>query len=355
MACENSNNTVGTMAIGLDVSDRKIHCCVVDALGEVLEVSEIPNKPDALRARFAGTRPSRIALEAGTHSLWMAQLLQECGHDVVVANPRRLRGLYENPKKSDRVDAEYLARVARMDPKLLAPVEPRNLKAHEDLAVIRSRDQLVQVRSQLVVHVRSMVKTMGGRIPSSITAESFGVKAAEHVPPSVQAAVGPVLEMIRSLTQQIHSFEAWVKEAVERYPQTKALQQISGVGSLTSLAFVLTVGDPSRFAKSRDVAAYFGLVPRRDQSGANDPQLRISKAGNSYVRRLLVGSAHYILGPFGPDTDLRRFGMKLAARGDKTAKKKAVVAVARKLSVLLHRLWVTQGAYIELKETKKTA
>ena len=161
--------------------------------------------------------------------------------------------------------------------------------------------------------------------------------------------------MIRTLTEQVRAYEAWVKQAVERYPQTKPLQQISGVGALTSLAFVLTVGDPSRFEKSRDVAAYFGLVPRRDQSGTKDPQLGISKAGDTYVRRLLVGSAHYILGPFGPDTDLRRFGEKLASRGDKSAKKKAVVAVARKLSVLLHRLWVTQATYIELKETKKTA
>jgi len=355
MACENSSITVGTITIGLDVSDRKIDCCVVDAQGEVVERSEIPNKPEALRARFAGAKPTRIALEAGTHSLWMADLLKGCGHEVLVANPRKLRGLYENPMKSDKVDAEYLARLARVDPKLLAPVEPRDLKTQQDLAVIRSRDQLVGVRTQLVVHVRSMVKTMGGRIPSSIGTESFATKAQEHVPEVLRAAVGPILEMIRTVTVQIAAYEAWIKDAVERYPQTKPLQQISGVGPLTSLAFVLTVGDPSRFQKSRDVAAYFGLVPKRDQSGARDPELKITKAGNTYVRRLLVGSAHYILGPFGPDTDLRRFGMKLAKRGDKTAKKKAIVAVARKLSVVLHRLWVTQATYVELRETKKTA
>jgi transposase len=349
------DSIIESIAIGLDVSDCTIHCCVVDGEGGVLEQSEIANKPEALRNRFGAAKPTRIALEAGTHSLWMAAALKEWGHDVVVANPRKLRGLYENPRKSDRVDAEYLARVARMDPKLLAPVEPRSLKAHEDLAVIRSRDQLVQVRTQLVVHVRSMVKTMGGRIPKSISTESFAEKAVEHVPESLRPALGPMLEMIRTVTGQIKAYETWVKEAVKRYPQTEALRQISGVGELTSLAFVLTVGDPSRFAKSRDVAAYFGLVPKRDQSGGKDPELKISKAGNTYVRRLLVGSAHYILGPFGPDTDLRRFGTKLAKRGDKTAKKKAVVAVARKLAVLLHRLWVTQAAYIELKEAKKSA
>jgi transposase len=355
MAEVDSIRSMASTAMGLDVGDRKVDCCVVDASGAVIERSEMPNTPEALRGRFEGSKPTRIALEAGTHSLWMADLLKECGHEVLVANPRKLRGLYENPMKSDRVDAEYLARVARLDPKLLAPVEPRSMKTQQDLAVIRSRDQLVQMRTQLVVHVRSMVKMMGGRIPSSISTESFASRAQEHVPETLRPAVGPILEMIQSVTRQIGAYEAWIKEAVERYPQTKPLQQISGVGSLTSLAFVLTVGDPLRFEKSRDVAAYFGLVPRRDQSGAKDPELRITKAGNSYVRRLLVGSAHYILGPFGPDTDLKRFGTKLAKRGDKTAKKKAVVAVARKLAVLLHRLWVTQAPYIELKEAKKTA
>lgn len=352
MAKVDSSN-VGMMAIGLDVGDRKIDCCVIDAGGAVVEQSQIPTTPEALRARFEGAKPTRIALETGTHSLWMAELLKKCGHEVLVANPRKLRGLYENPKKSDKVDAEYLARVARLDPKLLAPVEPRSLGAQQDLAVIRSRDQLVQARTALVVHVRSMVKMTGGRIPSGISADAFGGKAEAHVPEALRPAVGPVLEMVRALTKQIRAYEAWVKEAAtQRYPQTEPLQEVPGVGALTSLAFVLTVGDPHRFRKSRDLGAYFGLIPRKDQSGQQDPELRITKAGNSYMRRLLVGSAHYILGPFGPDTDLRRFGLKLAKRGDKTAKKKAVVAVARKLAVVLHQLWVTKQPYTPLRPAK---
>lgn len=351
---ENCSSTE-CMAIGLDVGDRKIDLCVVDAGGRVVERSVLVNTREALQARFEGAKPVRIAMEAGTHALWMSELLKGCGHEVIVANPRKLAAITQNVRKSDPVDAEYLARMARSDVRLLSPIEPRSLTVQQDLAVIRSRDQLVQIRTGLIAHVRSMVKTMGGRIPAGISSDAFAKRAEGHVPEILRPALGRILEVIEDLTRRIREYERWIQEAVERYPQTERLQQISGVGPLTSLAFVLTVSDPGRFQKSRDVAAYFGLVPRRDQSGSKDPELRITKTGNSYVRRLLVGSAHYILGPFGPDTDLRRFGTRLAKRGDKTAKKKAVVAVARKLAVLLHRLWVSQETYVPFKGSAKAS
>lgn len=351
---ENCSSTMD-MAIGLDVGDRKIDLCVVDAGGQVVERSVLVNTREALQARFGGAKPVRIAMEAGTHALWMSELLKRCGHDVIVANPRKLAAITQNGRKSDPVDAEYLARMARSDVRLLSPIEPRSLEVQQDLAVIRSRDQLVQVRTGLITHVRSMVKAMGGRIPSGISAEAFAKRAEGHLPETLRPALKPILDVIQNLTREIHEYERWVEEAVERHPQTRQLQQVSGVGPLTSLAFVLTVSDPSRFQKSRDVAAYFGLIPRRDQSGSKDPELRITKTGNSYVRRLLVGSAHYILGPFGPDTELRRFGTRLAKRGDKTAKKKAVVAVARKLAVLLHHLWVSRETYLPFGKGRKAS
>ena len=123
------------------------------------------------------------------------------------------------------------------------------------------------------------------------------------------------------------------------------MRQVEGIGPLTALTFVLTLEDPYRFEKSRSVGAYLGLVPATDQSGDRDPQKRISKEGDEMLRKLLVGSAHYILGPFGSDSDLRRHGEKIASRGGKNAKKRAAVAVARKLSVLLHSLWVSGEVY----------
>src|ERR1035437_9476712 len=143
-------------------------------------------------------------------------------------------------------------------------------------------------------------------------------------------------------------FDAHAK-AQTRYPQTALLTQVSGVWTLTAMAFVLTIEDPQRFARSRDVGCYLGLRPKQQDSGERSPQLRITKAGDSYLRKMLVSCAHYIIGPFGPDTDLRRWGLKLCERGGKNAKKRAVVAVARKLAVLLHRLWVTGEVYEPLR------
>ena len=161
---------------------------------------------------------------------------------------------------------------------------------------------------------------------------------------------------IGSLTETIRDYERRIERVCkESYPrETGLLQQVPGVGALTSLTFVLTLEDPDRFETSRAVGAYLGLVPAQERSGERDPQKRISKEGDEMLRRLLVSSAHYILGPFGPDSDLRRHGEKIAGRGGKNAKKRAVVAVARKLSVLLHRLWITGEAYEPLHNARLT-
>jgi transposase len=183
---------------------------------------------------------------------------------------------------------------------------------------------------------------------------SFHNKAPEHIPEALMSALGPILETIASLTQRIRDYERELESiSKEHYPETELLRQVEGIGALTALTFVLTVEDPYRFEKSRSVGAYLGLVPARDQSGERDPQKRISKEGDEMLRRLMVGSAHYILGPFGGDSDLRRHGEKIASRGGKNAKKRAVVAVARKLSVLLHRLWVTGEAYEPLYNARR--
>jgi transposase len=159
---------------------------------------------------------------------------------------------------------------------------------------------------------------------------------------------------IGSLTERVRQYDRKL-EAVskEHYPETELLRQVEGVGPLTALTFVLTLEDPYRFEKSRSVGAYLGLVPARDQSGDRDPQKRISKEGDQRLRKLLVSGAHYILGPFGSDSDLRRHGEKIASRGGKNAKNQAVVAVARKLSVLLHSLWISAEVYEPLRNTHR--
>jgi transposase len=188
------------------------------------------------------------------------------------------------------------------------------------------------------------------------TARSFHTKASEQLPEELVVALGPILETIGSLTERIRDYEHQLEMiSKENYPETNLLRQVEGVGVLTALTFVLTLEDPSRFEKSRSVGAYLGLVPASDQSGDRDPQKHISKEGDEMLRTLLVGSAHYILGPFGQDSDLRRHGEKIASRGGKNAKKRAAVAVARKLSVLLHSLWLSAEVYEPLYNTHRRA
>jgi transposase len=343
---------------GLDLGDKYSYLCLIDTeSGEVVEEGRLRTTPEALRRRFSSEQQQlRIAIEAGTHSPWVSRVLEEeCGHEVLVANPRKTRLIYTNTRKTDEMDAENLARLARLDPKLLYPLKHRGEDSQAHLAIIRSREALVGCRTQLVNHVRGAVKSFGGRLPKC-PARSFHNKVLEHIPEALWPAVEPILQTIGSLTERIREYDRQLEMICqEHYPEeTDLLRQVEGVGALTALTFVLTLEDPSRFAKSRSVGAYLGLVPARDQSGDRDPQKRISKEGDEMLRKLMVGSAHYILGPFGSDSDLRRHGEKIASRGaKKNAKKRAVVAVARKLSVLLHRLWVTGELYDPLYNTHR--
>jgi transposase len=318
-----------------------------------MEEGRLRTSPETFKRRFASERPMRIAIEAGTHSPWVSRVLEECGHEVLVANPRKLRLIYANKRKTDEIDAENLARLARVDPRLLYPLKHRGEDSQAHLAIIRSRQALVDCRTQLVNHVRGAVKSFGARLPKC-SARSFHKRASEHIPEALRPALGPILEVIASLTERIRDYERELETiSKEHYPETELLRQVEGVGTLTALTFVLTLEDPYRFERSRSVGAYLGLVPASDRSGDRDPQKRISKEGDQMLRKLLVGSAHYILGPFGSDSDLRRHGEKIASRGGKNAKKRAAVAVARKLCVLLHSLWMSAEIYEPLRNAQR--
>src|SRR3954467_11607014 len=342
------------MTAGLDLGDRYSYLFVLDnESGQMIEEGRLRTTPDDLRRRFDSGERMKIAIEVGTHSTWVSRLLEECGHEVLIANPRKTRLIYGDKRKTDKLDAQKLARLARVDPELLYPIEHRGEESQAHLALIHSRDALVRSRTQLINHVRGTVKSFGARLPQC-SAQSFHKKVAGRLPNELTEALEDVVATIASLTEKIRDYERRIERVCgERYPQeTGLLQQVPGVGVLTSLTFVLTLEDPDRFAKSRAVGAYLGLVPGKDQSGESDPGKRISGEGDEMLRRLLVGSAHYILGPFAPDSDLRRHGEKIASRGGKNAKKRAVVAVARKLAVLLHRLWITGETYEPLHNAR---
>lgn len=343
------------VTVGLDLGDRTSRVCVLDAAGTCLEEASVVTTPAGLHAYFAPQLERhgacRVVLEVGTHSPWASRALVALGHEVIVANPSATYGTRragQRRHRNDRLDAEFLARQGRADVRLLYPIRHRGATAQAHLALLRARDQVVQARTKLINHVRGAVKAQGGRL-RRCSADAFATRAEPELAtaaPALVGVMGPLLQLIAELTQRIAAYDAQVRQlARTHYPVATQLQQPAGVGPLTALAYVLLVEDPARFASSRAAGPYFGLVPRLDESSTARPQLGISKAGDTLGRRLLISAAHYILGPFGPDSDLRRHGEAIAARGGKNAKKRAVVAVARKLAVLLHQLWMSGATY----------
>ena len=333
------------LTVGVDLGDQWSNYCILGLGGETLTEGQFRTNQQEVAEFFQGLALSRVVIEVGTHSAWVREVVGRLGHEVLVANPRLMAGSKRRRRKNDRIDAAKLARLGRTDPKSLYPIQHRSTQVREDLLVLRARDALVASRTELINTVRALVKTMGARL-SSCSSVAFSKKAEMEIPNELRGTLQPLLLLITTLNDEIKSYDQKIEQlASEKYGHTQLLRQVTGVGPITALAYVLTLETPLRFARSRDVGPYLGLVPKQEDSGDSQPQLGISKAGDQMLRKLLVGSAHYILGPFGPDTDLKRFGMKLCERGGKNAKKRAVVAVARKLAVLLHRLWASGEVY----------
>jgi transposase len=341
------------LTIGLDLGDRWSFYCVVDGAGQVILEQKLPTTSEAMKQTFGKMPRSLIALETGTHSPWVSRLLTELGHQVIVAHAQKVQLITKSNRKDDRHDARTLARLARFDPELLGPVRHRSVQAQLHLTVIRARAELVSARTALVNAARGLVKSYGQRLPKcgtyQVSRELATVLSAE-----LRDVLEPLLQEIESLNERIKEYdERMEKIAKEVYPEVFLLKQVKGVGTQIALTYVLTIEDPYRFAKSRQVGCFLGLQPGRRNSGESEPQKGISKEGDRYLRTMMVQGAHYILGPFGEDSDLRRWGLKLAERGGKNAKKRAVVAVARKLAVLLHRLWVSGEVYEPLRNSQK--
>jgi len=341
------------LTIGLDLGDRMSNYCMVATDGEVLLEGKVKTEREAMRKLFEALSGSRVVVEVGTHSAWVEEVLKEIGHEVVVANARKMEGNKKKRKKNDKEDARMLARKGRADPESLYPIEQRGGETRQGLTLVRLRGAVVEVRTKLINALRGTVKSYGERL-GKCSSESFAERAAEEMPEQLQELTEPVVELLGMLNETIAKYDAGVEKlAEEKYGvETGRMRQIGGVGALTSLVYVLTIGDPARFRKSREVGPYLGVVPRQEESGESAPQLRITKAGDEDLRCLLVGSAHYILGPFGKDSDLRRYGLALSERGGKNGKKRAVVAVARRLAVLLHRLWVSGEKYEPLRNAR---
>jgi transposase len=334
------------ITIGLDLGDRRNAVCVLDNAGQIIAEESQPNTRgnlEQLSQRYPG---ATIAMETGTHSPWVSRLFEARGHTVYVANARKVRAISQSVTKSDEQDARMLARLCRADPSLLSPVKHRSEHCQRDLVQLKARESLVRARVDLMNSTRFLLKSLGLTVPSQVKATAFVRKLRPLLDAAATALVEPLLQAIDALSAQIKTLEDKLEPlACHQYPDTARLRQIPGVGPITALAYVLTLESPGRFAHNRDVGPYLGLVPRRDQSGDTDKPLPITKAGNTHLRCLLVNCAHYILGPFGPPTALREAGLRIAAKGGRPAKKRAVIATARKLAVTMMALWKTGSEY----------
>jgi transposase len=337
-------NIRSEFVVGLDVGDKKSRYAVLNREGELVEEGTVESTREGLSAQFAGRDRMLVVMETGTHSPWMSRLVDELGHQVLVANARKVAAIYLNRRKRDRIDAITLARLGRMDPELLHPIEHRGAQAQADLSMIRSRHALVRARTRLIGHARGLVKSVGGRLKGCDT-DNFHQTVRDQIPAELRASLEPIVKAIGHMSREIRRLDRQIESLSRRYPETQQLRQVDRVGSITSVAYVLTLENPERFAQSRSVGPYLGLIPRLDESGETTRQGRITKEGDPLVRSLLVQCAQQILGPFGKDCDLRRFGLRLWEQGGRHGKKRAVVAVARKLAVLLHHLWATGDTY----------
>ncbi len=340
-----SDMTTLRQTLGMDLGDRSSSGCLVNAEGVIVEEFRISTTRGSLAALFDRLTPCRVVVEACGHVHWIARLAEERGHEVVVANPRELRLISKSGRKNDRNDARTLAKLGRVDPELLRPIKLRGEDCRATRALLHARDQLIRTRTKLIAFTRGQVKSFGGRIPSC-SAESFHKRAGDHVPEILREIVDPVLELLAQFHKQIRTFDKQLEcVSRERHPETSILRQVRGVGPILALAYVSTIEDPRRFASSRTIGNCVGLSPRLYDSGAKTPELRISKRGDRLLRRLLVNAASYILGPFGEDSNLRRYGERISRSGSQRDKARARIAVARKLACLLHHLWRTGSVW----------
>ena len=339
-------------SVGIDLGDRSSEYVVFGLSGAPVERGKVATTPGELESLMKRLAPAVIAIEVGTHSPWVSRLIEANGHRAIVGNGRKVALISGNKRKNNRIDAEMLGRLARVDEELLFPIAHRSEAAQRDLAILRAREVAVRTRTRLINHVRGASKAIGKQL-SRCSAEAFAGRCLKELPAVLVDALGPLVKEIASLVKLIRVYDKTIDKMAGRYPDAKKLLQVRGVGALTAMAYVLTIDRAGRFSRSRAVGAYLGLVPGSDDTGDMHVQKRITREGDVFLRRLMVSSAQYIMGPFGKDCDLRRHGMGIAARGGKNAKKRAVVAVARKLAVLLHKLWTSEVPYDPLFNTKQ--
>jgi transposase len=340
--------------VGIDIGDKYLQVCEIDA-DDVVTGGRFVSTESKLREQFEGRERRRIIVEMGSSTRWIAELLRSLGHEVLIVDPRRIKLISGSLYKDDKVDALTLALLGTEAPRLLKTVPLRDLEHQKALTLVRARACAVTGRTRVINSLRGMLKPYGYRIPKSATSTLVSW-LNETLDAEILPLIQPLLGLLETSDIQIGRYDKEAKQLLPKLaPEAVRLCEIPGVGPITALYFAALIGNPERFRKARDVGSYLGLCRRRDDSGEHRSELRITKAGDRYMRALLVNCAAQIMGPFGKESDLRTWGLKKMGGGTRVEKRKAKVALARKLSVIMLTLWKSGASYDRFHQTKNVA
>ena len=325
--------------VGLDVSLKLTAICIVDQTGVVKHEAMIPSDPDAI-AEFVQARVEsvvRIGLESGPTSTWLWTELNKMGLPVICIDARHAKAaLKMQINKSDRNDAVGIARI--MQTGWYREVRVKALDSHAIKALLVSRSLLVKIKRDIENQIRGLLKNLG-LVIGRAKMNTFKTRAQELIEdkPALIAVVEPLLIAREAIAQQIADLDRKVMRLARNDAQVRRFMTTPGIGPITALCYLATIDDPTRFNKSRNVGAYIGLTTRRYASGETDWTGRISKCGDAMLRSYLFEAANVLLTRVAKWSALKAWGMRIAKR---SGIRKAKVAVARKLAVILHRMWI---------------
>jgi transposase len=339
--------------VGLDVSLKQTSICVVNQAGSIVQEGLVDSDPEAIAAFVRSKAPGtvRIGLETGPTTTWLWTELKRLGLPVICIDARHAKAVLKMQiNKSDRNDAAGIARI--MQTGWFKEVRVKDLDSHSVKALLASRALLVKIKRDLENQVRGLLKNLGlviGRAKFNV----FAVRAEELIEdrPELVAAVRPLLEARKAIERQIDDLDCKVLKLARHDVEVRRFMTVPGVGPITALCFKATIDDPTRFKRSRSVGAYIGLTTRRHTSGEIDWSGRISKCGDAMLRMYLFEAAGVLLTRVPKWSALKAWGTRLAKRN---GLRKAKVAVARKLAVILHRMWV-DGTKFNWSTKKATA
>lgn len=330
--------------VGLDIAQKKTAVCILDDAGKVVCHGEVQPRPDLIKAflEARGFVDAKVGMETGPLAVWLYHSLRRLNLDIDCIHARHVHAaLTVQLNKTDHNDARGIANLVRS--RWYQPIYVKSLECHNQRLMITARERLVRIRVSINNQIRGLLKTFGVVLsPGRNDVFRREVLAADPSVEAVKSVILMLLDTWRHISRQIKECSKILDKQARQDPVCKVLMSVPGVGVLTALSFKTAIGDPSRFRRVADIGAYLGLTPRKYQSGDVDKNGTISKQGNRHTRSLLYEAASCLLSRYGTETSLARWASIIR---QKKGYKKAVVALARKLSTVMLSMWRSGELY----------